>query len=111
VLLGVGWGYRYVDANRPEKLKDNPLEQASRLPGWLYPTADVVHFLLPHYKDLDALTTKLINRDLVAPDSERIKEINERLRSINWAESLGVTSAFIALMMGLACWRFAVKDY
>jgi hypothetical protein len=111
VLFGVGWGYRYVDARRPEKLKDNPVEQASRLPDWLYPTADVLHFVLPHYKDLDALTTKLINRDLVDRDSERIKEINERLRSINWAESLGVTSAFIALMIGLACWRFAVKDY
>src|SRR5262249_28038417 len=109
LLFAVGWGYRIVDSSRPEKLKDNPVEQASRLPDWLYPTADVVHFVLPHYKDLDALTTKLINRDLVDPDSERIKEINERLRSIKWAESLGATTAFIAIMVGLACWRFSVK--
>jgi hypothetical protein len=111
LLFAVGWGYRIVDSSRPEKLKDNPVEQASQLPGWLYPTADVIHFVLPHYKDLDALTTKLINRDLVDTDSERIKEINERLRSIKWAESLGATTAFIAIMVGLACWRFSVKDY
>jgi hypothetical protein len=29
----------------------------------------------------------------------------------NWWESFGVSFAFIAVMLGLACWRFAVKDY
>lgn|SRR5262245_56166628 len=111
LLFGVGWGYRIVDAQRPEKFKDNPMEQANRLPDWVYPTADVIHFVLPHYKDLDALTTKLINRDTVDPESQRMKEINEGVRSINWAESLGVTTGFIALMIGLASWRFSAKDY
>ena len=28
-----------------------------------------------------------------------------------WGESLAVSFAFIAVMLGLACWRFSVKDY
>jgi hypothetical protein len=28
-----------------------------------------------------------------------------------WWESVGVTAAFIAVMLGLACWRFTRADY
>lgn len=111
VLFFIGWGYRFVDAVRPEKLEGKPQAEIIRLPGWIFPTVDVIHFITPHYKDLDVLTTQLINRDLLDADSEQQKQLDKSVGSINWKESLGVTIAFIAIVLGLACWRFAVKDY
>jgi hypothetical protein len=31
--------------------------------------------------------------------------------SIHWGESVAFTVTFIAIMLGLSCWRFATKDY
>ena len=28
-----------------------------------------------------------------------------------WIEILGVSAAFIAVMLGLACWRFSTRDF
>jgi hypothetical protein len=111
ILVGVGWTHRWVDARRPEKLQDNPADQANRLPSWVYPTVDAIHFVLPHYKDLDALTTKLIYHDMLDPDSPQRSQIDKHLRDFNWTESIAASSAFIGILVGLACWRFAVKDY
>jgi hypothetical protein len=30
---------------------------------------------------------------------------------INWFESFGVSQAYMAVFLGLACWRFARRDY
>lgn len=111
LLWFIGWGYRFVDAVRPEKLEGKPQAEVIKLPGWVFVTVDVIHFVTPHYKDLDVLTTQLINRGLLDPDSEQQKQFDKAVGSINWTESLGVTIAFITLVLGLACWRFSVKDY
>jgi hypothetical protein len=70
---------------------------------------DVLHVVLPRTKDLDALTSDLLLRDLMPglmgdrpappPDAPR------------WGESLAVSCGFIAVMLGLACLRFSTKDY
>ncbi len=111
VLLGSGWGYRVVDAVRPEKVGNAPEQKASILPGWVYPSVDTLHFILPHYKDLDRLTTKLIRSDLLDHSSQLWKDTEKDVGSTNWTESIGVTVFFIALMVGLSIWRFATKDY
>jgi ABC-type transport system involved in multi-copper enzyme maturation permease subunit len=111
LLFGIGIGYRFIDRLRPEKLKDLPPQAQLQIPGWVFITADVIHFVTPHYKDLDKLTTKLIRSDLLDRDSDQRKQLDKEVGSINWTESIVVTVLFIVVMLGLSCWRFAVKDY
>jgi hypothetical protein len=131
LLLLIGYGYRAIDALRPEKLEarmpfkkkvidvdekqgsedPNAPPEIRALPRWVYVTVDVIHFVTPHYKDLDKLTTKLIRSDLIDPAGKEREALDKEVGSINWTESLSVTVTFIAVMLGLACWRFATKDY
>lgn len=77
--------------------------------GWFAKSVRAVHFALPRTKDLDHLNSVLLMRDLVTDNQISQQKINPT--SIQWGESLGVSAGFVALMLGLACWRFARKDY
>jgi ABC-type transport system involved in multi-copper enzyme maturation permease subunit len=85
-----------------------PIQQ---YPQWTYTTVDTIHFLLPRYKDFDVLSGKVLARNLLPAESAELKAKDRIFASINWAESITVTIAFIAILLGLACWRFATKDY
>jgi len=74
-------------------------------------TSDTVHFILPRYKDLDALNSELIGRDLLGPESLERKAMARIYSSISWGKSLGFTVGFNAVMLGLAAWAFTRKDY
>jgi ABC-type transport system involved in multi-copper enzyme maturation permease subunit len=83
---------------------------APTLPGWVQATSDVFYTVLPRTSDLNHLTTNLISRGVLTE-----AEIHHlRLDLITpppWAPTLAVSGGFIALMLGLACWRFARRDY
>ncbi len=68
-----------------------------------------IHFVLPRTGDLNALVSERLQRDLLAMP----KVFRQALKSkpISWGESLGVSLAFIAVTLGLACWWFAKRDY
>ena len=55
--------------------------------------------------------TKSIQTALGTDTSPERKDIDKAVGTINWTETLIVTCSFIALMLGLSCWRFAIKDY
>jgi hypothetical protein len=114
ILFGIGIGYRIIDNLRPERiaeLREQEQDMMPKLPSWVFITADVVHFVTPHYKDLDVLTTKLIRHDLMDADNARLKEIDKQARSVNWTESLSVTIGYIVILVGLSCLWFATRDY
>lgn len=101
LLWLVGWGWLVMDATRELK----------PFPNWLYTTADTAHFVLPRYKDLDALSEQLLARDLLGPDSPQRKATDRLFGSIHWGQTVGFTLAFIALLLALACWCHWRRDY
>lgn len=101
LLYLVGTGYQVIEAMRDFDVT----------PAWLNTSVDVAHFALPRYKDLDALNTQLIGRDLLGPESPEKKVLDRLFSSIKWPESIGFTVAFIVLMLFFSCLRFATKDY
>jgi ABC-type transport system involved in multi-copper enzyme maturation permease subunit len=105
VLWAVGTGHLILDAFR-ELPKD-----LQPVPQWVFPTVDTIHFVLPRYKDLDALNSDLIGRDLLGPESPQRKAMDKVFSSISWGKSLGFTFGFIAIMLGLSAWFFSRKDY
>jgi hypothetical protein len=69
-----------------------------------------VHFVLPRTRDLDTLTSSMLQRDLMMmPQALRAAATSSR--EMTWGESLTVSGVFIALMLGVSCWWFTTKDY
>jgi ABC-type transport system involved in multi-copper enzyme maturation permease subunit len=122
----IGNGYQILDATRkiPAEFAgkkandDEPDDQKKEenlseplLPGWVYTIADIIHFVTPRLKDLDALTNKLI-LDATLPESSNDRKIADKLfATFNWTEALSVTVIYIVALLALSCWWFATKDY
>jgi ABC-type transport system involved in multi-copper enzyme maturation permease subunit len=110
-ILGAvaAWGILLVLSVALSILK--PFHDANQLPKWVYPAVDTVRLVLPRYKDLDALNSRWLAQDLMPADSMQRREAEKRAEKLRWYESLGVTGVYIVVLLGLACWRFAAKDY
>lgn len=125
VLFGVGTLYSALDQTRnppknlpgmmvvddedegDEKKPKPPFEKP--FPEWLYVTVDTIHYVLPRTRDLSLLNSRLIIKGVLLDDNPKLAELDKT--PFNWTESLAVSGAFIAVMLGLACWWFATKDY
>jgi ABC-type transport system involved in multi-copper enzyme maturation permease subunit len=78
------------------------------LPEWSFTLVDTINNILPRYKDLDKLTTKVIV-DANLPDGlSRMLGIFVEFPSFGGA--VGVSLAFIVLMLTLASWRLVKRD-
>jgi ABC-type transport system involved in multi-copper enzyme maturation permease subunit len=109
LLFIVGIVHGYVEGRRQEEEK-KAVPVAERVSeNWFAKSVYAVHFVLPRKTDFDHLTSLLLARDLLTNNEMKTEKI-DRTR-ISWAESLTVTGVFIALMLALASWRFATKDY
>jgi ABC-type transport system involved in multi-copper enzyme maturation permease subunit len=79
--------------------------------GWLAPASSVAHTIAPHYLDFDWLTNHTLKLRSQALTTEEREEMQKNIERYSWGESLFVTGLYISLFLGLACWRFATKDY
>jgi ABC-type transport system involved in multi-copper enzyme maturation permease subunit len=72
-----------------------------------------MHFVLPRTSDLNDLGNDALARDFLPPTGMLGSMMREAMefRQIKWTESITVSLVFIAIMLGLSCWRFATKDY
>ena len=82
----------------------------SCLPRWLYATSDVLYKALPRTRDLNRLTDEWVAKGLLTENEMKAKKLTAEDRP-QWLEVLGVNGGFIAVMLGLACWRFTRADY
>ncbi len=120
----IGYGYHWVDLSR--KLRDvlevqveaQGEEMPSReampekpFPDAVYTTADVIHLVTPHLKDLDTLTDKWVIEDVLPASSPQRKAAEKAFAGFRWTEALSVTSLYIVALLGVSCWWFARKDY
>src|SRR5439155_8497092 len=90
--------------------KDDGFRQLREdMPQWISNAANVGHFILPRTSDLNVLNVHLVGS--VLTDNERRERGFFVLPDVSWTESVTVSLVFIAVMLGLACWRFSRKDY
>jgi hypothetical protein len=68
-----------------------------------------VHKVTPRTADLNQLSSRILLNDFLTGDVR--DTVASSQSSISWGESLTVSAIFVALMLGLSCWRFATKDY
>lgn len=103
---GLLWVIAYL-YNQVDQVRNTPIRDI--LPDWVYSTADVVNGVLPRTRDLDVITTKLIAD--VMSDNDKQKYESALLSYPNWGETFGVSLVWVAVLLGLACWRFSRKDF
>jgi ABC-type transport system involved in multi-copper enzyme maturation permease subunit len=120
----IGYGYYWVDLSRKFRdvvevqLQEQGAEMPSKesmpdkpLPDWVYTSADIIHLITPHLKDLDALTDKWILEDVTQTGSAKRKAAAKAYVGFRWAEAISVTALYIVTMLAVSCWWFARKDY
>jgi ABC-type transport system involved in multi-copper enzyme maturation permease subunit len=117
LLIILGWTHWiFIERGRSEKAE-------STRSHWAYIGYDALHAVLPQFKDLDWLTTRMIRTDLAKPDDpnnkdqqdayekERKQLEKEDYYGYSWTSALTTGTIFIAIMLGISCWRFSAKDY
>jgi hypothetical protein len=131
-LIGFGWAHWGYVENRRDNVAANVKEDPVCI------ALDVTHTVLPRYKDIDWLTSKMIEREAIKPRPEpepdaadkaehdqweqrkknaeeihekQLKDLDKRYGAYDWTSSLTVTSLFMLVMLALASWRFATRDY
>jgi ABC-type transport system involved in multi-copper enzyme maturation permease subunit len=87
----------------------NKIANVVEMPEWVYTVVDGLNNVLPRYKDLDRLTTKLVVDSTMTKGEARLQGIFTEYPS--WGGAIGVSLGFIAVMLGLSCWRFTKRDY
>ncbi|MFO0809953.1 MAG: ABC transporter permease subunit [Gemmataceae bacterium] len=97
-----------------EKAVEEEERQSGRsrldVPPWVYATSDFLYKALPRTGDLNKLTTHWIARGVLTEAEIKERKLDQAEKPL-WGEAFGVTGAFIAVMLGLACWRFVRADY
>jgi ABC-type transport system involved in multi-copper enzyme maturation permease subunit len=84
--------------------------RGERMPEWAFTLVDTLNNVLPRYKDLDKLTSKLIS-DGTLTDAELRATGLAAIDFPSWSGTFGVSLAFIALMLALSCLRMVRRDY
>jgi ABC-type transport system involved in multi-copper enzyme maturation permease subunit len=117
------WGFLVVFGWAQWGFIENQRDRPPTTTGhWAYITVDALHAVLPRYEDVDWLTSEMIEKDVSRPADptdavakeeydKKLQAIDKRFSAYSWPVSLSVSGAFIVLVLGLACWRFTVKDY
>jgi ABC-type transport system involved in multi-copper enzyme maturation permease subunit len=70
---------------------------------------DGIHYVLPRYKDVDRLTTKVISDATLTP-LEQYVWAKSKVEYPAWGETFGVSLGFIAVCLALSCWWFSRRD-
>jgi hypothetical protein len=109
ILFSVDCGRNYL---RAEHAAPNPGPVAPAAPGETarqLAVLDALHAVLPRTHDLGLFTSQVVVASLSPTPGGADSRDGPSWR--DWAESLGVSSAFVAVMLTLACIRFSTKDY
>jgi hypothetical protein len=80
------------------------------VPRWVYAASDFTYKVLPRTGDLNRLTAEWVARGVLTESEVKARGLDKGERP-HWGEVFGVTGAFIALVLGFACWWFTRSDY
>lgn len=102
-----------IRAVQPDADQNEPLPEAltptrSLLPDWLQLLIQTAHTVFPRTYDLDDRMIQLIAEGVLTDVELKREGRDEPLPP--WWGTVGVSLAFIALMLSLSCWRLSTRD-
>ena len=108
-LVGIVYGFaersRTQAEARAEFKKIEP-----EISTWIRVT-ETLNVTLPRWRDIDVLAGKAVLDSQLSEKQRKVVEEMAMRKYPSWGGTIGVTLAWIGLFLGLACWRFSVKDY
>jgi ABC-type transport system involved in multi-copper enzyme maturation permease subunit len=113
VFFVVGLLYALNEGNRMQEARRGVPPERRTADNAFFQVMRVVHFVLPRTSDLNQLGNEALVYDFL-PRQALLREAmrtQQEASPFNWTESISVSLAFIAVMLGLACWWFATRDY
>lgn len=109
ILLSLAFMFAMYLVGQAKSFFDfNKVTNEFDLPEWSYTLVDALNNVLPRYKDLDKLTTRLIVDGVTPVGDARLQGLFTDYPS--WGGTIGVSLAFIALMLTIASWRIGTRD-
>lgn len=85
-------------------------------PLWLifsrqsFPVFTALHTVSPRTYQMDDRLGRVIAEGVLTPNQLKAEKLDEPARA-SWVEMIGVSAAFIGLVLALACVRFVLRDY
>ncbi|AMV23144.1 ABC-2 family transporter protein [Gemmata sp. SH-PL17] len=113
ILLSVGFAFFLYVVGQVKSIFDaikTDEKTKNELPEWSFTLVDTLNNILPRYKDLDKLTTKVLSEGTLTPAELRMRAL-DLIDYPSWGSTFGVSLAFIVLMLTLSCWRLSRRDY
>lgn len=111
MLISVGFAVFLYIVGQVKTIFDRlKVEASDNIPEWAFTLVDTINNVLPRYKDLDKLTSKLIGEGTLTAGESRMFGIAQ-MDYPSWTGTFGVSLIFIAIMLALSCWRFSKRDY
>ena len=77
---------------------------------WLNNSLEVIYTILPKTADVSALNQRLLARAYLSPEALQRVGLTKLPHVDPWF-SFGTTAAFVAVVLGLACWMFRRRDF
>jgi ABC-type transport system involved in multi-copper enzyme maturation permease subunit len=106
----VGTAYQVFESGeRKEEKQRVPPDKQQFTNNTFGRAVKLVHTVTPRTSDLSYLGSVLIMSDFLTGDPAMSAKLSSS--KMNWKESLLVSGIFIFVMLSLACWWFATKDY
>lgn len=81
----------------------------SIIPAASFPVWKAVNLVLPRMTQIDDRAGRLIAQGVLTDRQQKARGWDQPARE-SWAELIGVTGLFIAVILGLASWRFVTRD-
>lgn len=95
---------------------DNPLARFDPdaplwgvIPKYTFPIFTTIQAISPRTYQIDDRLSRLIAEGALSPNQLK-KEGYAKPPRESWVEMIGVSLVFIAVMLGLSCWRFQTRD-
>lgn len=80
------------------------------IPQSTFPVIKALYTISPRTFELDERQSHLIAKGVLTPNQLKQHGYDKPPRE-SWGEMLGVSLAFIAVLLALSCWRFSSRDY
>ena len=111
LLWVVGKVMFFADLTRlGTELQAEMTHTVAEIPTWVKVT-EGLNGSLPRWHDIDVLSGKIVADSLMSEKQRNGDQDLFKRKYPSWGGTIGVTLAWIGLVLGLACWRFSVKDY
>ena len=113
ILLAVGFAFFLFVVGQVKTVFDvfravDP--EKGGVPQWAFALVDGLNDVLPRYKDLDKLTSKLLSSGTLTPAEMQSRGFDV-MTYPSWSETFGVSLVFIVILLAVSCWRFRRRDY